>query len=165
MAEPTTTVRLRVNEFERELEVPARKLLLDAIREDAGLTGTHAGCEQGVCGACTILLDGRPVRSCLMFAVQADGCELTTVEGLERNGSLHPLQQAFCDHMGFQCGFCTSGMLLTALAYLREVPTPSADEVRAAISGNLCRCTGYEDVVTSILVGAEAIRSASEAVT
>jgi len=151
-----------LNGTERRLEVPPRKLLLDAIREDAGLTGAHAGCEQGVCGACTILLDGLPVRSCLMFAVQAEGCEVATVEGLEANGALHPLQQAFIDHMGFQCGFCTSAMLLTAVAYLREHPDPDREEVRRAIFGNLCRCTGYEDIVTSILTGAEAMRSGSK---
>ena len=153
-------VELDVNGRKRELAVPARKLLLDAIREDVGLTGTHAGCEHGVCGACTVLVDGRPVRSCLMFAIQAEGSEITTVEGLERDGALHPMQEAFCANFGYQCGYCTSGMLLVAVAAAQASPELDEAQAREAISGNLCRCTGYADIVTSIVAGACAMREA-----
>jgi carbon-monoxide dehydrogenase small subunit len=137
-------------------EVEARKLLADFIREDAGLTGTHLGCEHGVCGACTILLNGEPVRSCLMFAVQADGADLMTVEGLAPgDGALHPLQEAFRQNHGLQCGFCTPGVLMTAYDLLKRVPNPTEQEIRIDIAGSLCRCTGYESIVRSIQAAAE----------
>lgn len=132
-----------------------RRTLADFIRKDCGLTGTHLGCEHGVCGACTVILNGRTVRSCLLFAVQANGAEITTVEGLATNGDLSPLQEAFWENHGLQCGFCTSGMLITASELLRENPQPTEDEVRSRISGNLCRCTGYQSIVDSILDAAE----------
>ena len=142
-------VRLRVNGVEYERTVEVRKTLADFLRGDLGLTGTHVGCEHGVCGACTIHLNGEPVRSCLLLAVQADGAELTTVEGLSRNG-LDFLQEAFWKHHGLQCGFCTPGMLMSAHALLRENPRPSEREIREALAGNLCRCTGYQDIVEAI---------------
>src|SRR3712207_6056724 len=145
-------IRLTVNGQEREGEVEPRKLLADFIREDLALTGTHLGCEHGVCGACTILLDGEPIRSCLLFAVQADGRELLTVEGLAPGpGRLHPIQEAFWECHGLQCGFCTPGFLLTIKVYLQENPNPTEREVREALSGNLCRCTGYQNIVKATL--------------
>jgi aerobic carbon-monoxide dehydrogenase small subunit len=153
--EPSLRI-LTVNGREHQVRVEDRKLLLDTLREDLGLTGAHAGCEHGVCGACTVLLDGRPVRSCLMFAAQAEGHEVSTVESLDNGDGLSALQQAFVDHLGLQCGYCTSGMLLTAHAYLRDHPKPTRDEAREAIAGNLCRCTGYTGVVESILAAADA---------
>jgi aerobic carbon-monoxide dehydrogenase small subunit len=152
--EPTLTVRLRVNGAEHERSVEVRKSLADFLRDDLDLTGTHVGCEHGVCGACTVLLEGEPVRSCLLLAVQADGASLTTVEGLADGERLHPLQQAFWDHHGLQCGFCTPGILLTAKALLEENPHPSEEEIREAISGNLCRCTGYHFIVEAIRAAA-----------
>jgi aerobic carbon-monoxide dehydrogenase small subunit len=152
--EPTRTVRVRVNGAEQERNVEVRKSLADFLRDDLDLTGTHVGCEHGVCGACTVLLEGEPVRSCLLLAVQADGASLTTVEGLADGERLHPLQQAFWDHHGLQCGFCTPGILLTAKALLEENPHPSEDEIREAISGNLCRCTGYHFIVEAIRAAA-----------
>jgi aerobic-type carbon monoxide dehydrogenase small subunit (CoxS/CutS family) len=149
-------VTLSVNGRERKAQVESRKLLLDALREDLGLTGAHAGCEHGVCGACTVLLDGQPVRSCLMLAAQAEGHEIETVESLANGTELSTLQQAFVDNLGLQCGFCTPGMLLTAKAFLEENPDPTEAEVREAISSNLCRCTGYDGIVTSILAAASA---------
>lgn len=151
-----TRVVLDVNGAERVAEVEDRKLLLDTLREDLGLTGAHAGCEHGVCGACTVLLDGQPVRSCLMLTAQAAGHKIETVESLAQDGELSTLQQAFVDNLGLQCGFCTSGMLLTAKTFLAENPTPTEAEVRDAISGNLCRCTGYDGIVESILAAAGA---------
>ena len=145
---------ITVNGRERTARVEDRKLLLDALREELGLTGTHAGCEHGVCGACTVLLDGEPVRSCLMLAAQAEGHEIETVESLQHGRELSPLQRAFVDNLGAQCGFCTPGMLLTAKAFLDEVPEPTEDEVREAISANLCRCTGYDGIVQSIMAAA-----------
>ncbi len=137
-------------------DVEPRKLLVDFIRTDAALTGTHIGCDTTSCGACTVMVDGRPVKSCTMFAVQADGSEVKTVEGLKQNGALHPLQAAFKDNHGLQCGFCTPGMLMVGSALLAENPTPTDDEVRWAISGNLCRCTGYMNIVKAIqAAGAE----------
>ncbi len=130
--------------------------LVDFLRESLGLTGTHVGCEHGVCGACTVLDDGQPVRSCLLLAVQMDGASLTTVEGLADGDRLHPLQQAFWDHHGLQCGFCTPGILLTAKAFLEEHPRPTDEEIREAISGNLCRCTGYHFIVEAIRAAASA---------
>ena len=148
---------LMVNGVQRVVEVEDRKLLLDTLRDDLSLTGVHAGCEHGVCGACTVQLDGLPVRSCLMFAVQAEGHDVRTVEDLaDEDGSLSVLQQAFVDNLGLQCGYCTSGMLLTADAFLAENPSPTEDEVRHAISGNLCRCTGYDGIITSILAATDA---------
>ncbi|HXF83000.1 MAG TPA: (2Fe-2S)-binding protein, partial [bacterium] len=135
-------------------EVEVRKTLADFIRDDVGLTGTHLGCEHGVCGACTILLDGQAVRSCLLFAVQADGAEVTTVESLGTPERLHPLQEAFRDHHGLQCGFCTPGILMSALAFLRETPDPTAAQIREVLSGNLCRCTGYQGIVEAIRAAA-----------
>jgi carbon-monoxide dehydrogenase small subunit len=148
-------VRIRINGREYRGEVEPRKLLLDFIRDDLGLTGTHAGCEHGVCGACTVLWDNEPVRSCLLFAIQANGAEIKTVEGMAPGGGeLHPLQEAFSELHGLQCGFCTPGFLLTAEALLRENPDPSETEIREWISGNLCRCTGYQNIVSAIQLAA-----------
>jgi aerobic carbon-monoxide dehydrogenase small subunit len=154
-------IRVRVNGQEYLRSVEARTTLADFLRDDLDLTGTHVGCEHGVCGACTVLLAGEPVRSCLLFAVQMDGADLVTVEGLADAERLHPIQQAFWDHHGLQCGFCTPGILLTAKAFLEENPSPTDDEIREAISGNLCRCTGYHFVVESIRAAARAM-TASE---
>jgi len=154
-------IRLTVNGQPREGRCEPRKLLVDFIREDLGLTGTHAGCEHGVCGACTIFYNGEAARSCIMFAVQADGAELLTVEGLaESDGKLHPLQQAFHEHHALQCGFCTPGMLIAALDYLKINPTPTEDEIREAISAVLCRCTGYINIIKAVKAGAEVMRAA-----
>jgi aerobic-type carbon monoxide dehydrogenase small subunit (CoxS/CutS family) len=159
------TVRLTVNGVAREARVIPRQLLADLLRDGFGLTGTHLGCEHGACGACTVLLDGEPVRSCLIFAVQADGCRVETVEGLARSedgtaGTLHPLQEAFRARHALQCGFCTPGMLMTLAAYLRECPSPTEQEVREALSGNLCRCTGYHNIVLAALDVAATLRGA-----
>jgi aerobic carbon-monoxide dehydrogenase small subunit len=151
-------IRLTVNGQLREGRCEPRKLLVDFVREDLGLTGTHAGCEHGVCGACTIFFNGEAARSCIMFAVQADGAELLTVEGLAGDGELHPLQQAFHEHHALQCGFCTPGMLITALDYLKINPAPSEEAIRDAISAVLCRCTGYVNIVKAVKAGAEAMR-------
>jgi carbon-monoxide dehydrogenase small subunit len=149
-----------VNGAAHEAEVEARLLLVHLIRENLGLTGTHIGCDTTHCGACTVLLDGQPVKSCTIFAVQADGRELRTVEGLERDGQLHPLQEGFWQEHGLQCGFCTPGMLMTSLALLERNPDPSELEIRQAISGNLCRCTGYVNIVKSVQYAAEKLRAA-----
>lgn len=149
-------IRVRVNGQERTGAVEARKSLADFLREDLDLTGTHLGCEHGVCGACTVLLEGEPVRSCLLLAVQADGAEILTVEGLGPAAGLHPLQEAFWAHHGLQCGFCTPGILLSAYAFLREHPRPTEGEVREMLAGHLCRCTGYEQIVAAIRAAAEA---------
>jgi carbon-monoxide dehydrogenase small subunit len=155
------SVALTVNGQEYERQVEPRLLLSDFLRHDLGLSGTHVGCEHGVCGACTVLLDGVPVRSCLTLAVQVDGRSLTTVEGLAPSPTeLHPLQQAFQDAHGLQCGFCTPGILLTLLPFLRENPAPTELEVREAISGNLCRCTGYQHIVDAALLAAERLKQA-----
>jgi carbon-monoxide dehydrogenase small subunit len=148
----SVTVTINGRRYERPVE--PRLLLSDFLRHDLGLTGTHVGCEHGVCGACTILVDGEPVRSCLMLAVQADGRELTTVEGLAQGDDLHPLQQAFWEAHGLQCGFCTPGFLMTLVPFLEENPDPSEDEIRHAISGNLCRCTGYQHIVDAVQLAA-----------
>jgi carbon-monoxide dehydrogenase small subunit len=149
-------VRLTVNGATHEIRVPARRLLSDALRHDLRLTGTHVGCEHGVCGACTILVDGAPMRSCLMFAVSAVGHELTTVEGLaDADGSLGAVQQAFLECHGLQCGFCTPGFLTTITAGLRDNPTPTHEEARDMIAGNLCRCTGYQNIVKAVERAAE----------
>ena len=149
------TVRVRVNGREYERTVEARLLLADFLRHDLGLTATHLGCEHGVCGACTIIVDGESVRSCLLFAVQADGADIQTLEGLADGDALHPLQQAFWDHHALQCGFCTSGFLMTAVDVLQKTPHPSEDEIRHALSGNLCRCTGYANIVKAVRAVAE----------
>ena len=149
------TIRLRVNGQEVEREVEVRKLLADFLREDLGLTATHLGCEHGVCGACTVVLNGNSVRSCLLFAVQADGGDLLSVEGLARDGQMHPLQQAFWDHHALQCGFCTSGFLMSAYDLLQKNPHPSEEEIRHGLSGNLCRCTGYANIVKAVMAAAK----------
>jgi aerobic-type carbon monoxide dehydrogenase small subunit (CoxS/CutS family) len=148
-----------VNGTRHEREAEPRLLLADFIRHELGLTGTHVGCEHGVCGACTILVDGVPMRACLMFAVQANGCALTTVEGLAPEpGKLHPLQEAFRDAHGLQCGFCTPGILMTMTAFLAENGNPSEADIREALSGNLCRCTGYQHIVDAVKLAAERAR-------
>ena len=144
-----------VNGTEYERDVEPRLLLSDFLRHELGLTGTHIGCEHGVCGTCTILLDGQSVRSCLMFAVQAKGHEILTVEGLGTIDNLHPLQEAFWEAHGAQCGYCTPGFLMTLLPFLEENPDPSDAEIRSAISGNLCRCTGYQHIVDAVKLAAE----------
>ncbi len=155
-------VSVTVNGRRYERPAEPRLLLSDFLRHDLGLTGTHVGCEHGVCGACTILVDGEPVRSCLMLAVQADGRELTTVEGLAQGNELHPLQQAFWEAHGLQCGFCTPGFLMTLVPFLEENPDPSEDEIRHAISGNLCRCTGYQHIVDAVKLAALAAHEGGE---
>jgi carbon-monoxide dehydrogenase small subunit len=148
----TRKISMEINGKRYETEVEPRRLLSDVIRDNFGLTGTHVGCEHGVCGACTIQWDGEPVRSCLIFAVQADGASLRTVEGLAPSETeLHPIQQAFWEEHGLQCGFCTPGFLMTIEALLRENPKPTEQEIRIGISGNLCRCTGYQNIVKSVL--------------
>jgi aerobic carbon-monoxide dehydrogenase small subunit len=155
-------ITLTVNGKRMSGEAEPRKLLSDFIREDLGLTGTHVGCEHGVCGACTVLLDGEAVRSCLMFAVQVEGKTLETVEGLAPDVEhLHPIQQAFWDSHGLQCGYCTPGFLMTLVQFLKENPNPSEREVRIGISGNLCRCTGYQNIVKATLLAAERMRGES----
>ena len=151
----STAVTVRVNGVPRTATVDVRTTLVDFLREHLGLTGTHVGCEHGVCGACTILLDGEPVRSCLMFAVQAAGGEITTVEALGTPDRLHPVQEAFREHHGLQCGFCTPGFLMTTLAFLREHPSPTAEEIRVALAGHLCRCTGYQGIVEAVADAAQ----------
>ena len=152
----TRNIALTVNGTRYEREVEVRMTLADFLRQQLGLTGTHLGCEQGVCGACTILFDDYSARSCLMLAVQANGHQITTVEGLASGaGDLHPLQQAFRDNHGLQCGFCTPGILTTLVEFLREHPAPTEDEVRVALSGNLCRCTGYQGIVAAALDAAK----------
>jgi len=154
------TITVSVNGTKHTKEVPVRITLADFIRYELGLTGTHLGCEHGVCGACTILLDGRSARSCLMLAVQADGHEVLTVEGIAPSSDkLHPLQEAFRDNHGLQCGFCTPGMLTTLLEFLRDNPDPTEQEVRVAISGNLCRCTGYQGIVLAALDAAKRMKA------
>jgi len=154
-------VRLIVNGQAREGRCETRKLLVDFLREDLGLTGTHVGCEHGLCGACTVLVNGEAARSCLMLAVQADGVELLTIEGLSTDGTLHPLQEAFHDHHGLQCGFCTPGMLLTALDLLQTNPRPTEAEIRQGISAVLCRCTGYQGIVKAVAAAAVRLRSSA----
>ena len=151
-------IRLTVNGEVRTGRVEPRKLLVDFLREDLGLTGTHVGCEHGICGACTVLVNGEAARSCLMLAVQADGAELLTVEGLAREGRLHPLQEAFSEHHGLQCGFCTPGMLIAAYDLLRTNPAPTEEETRAGLSAVLCRCTGYQGIVRAVQAAAERLR-------
>ena len=155
----TRTIAVTVNGSRYDLQVETRLTLVDCLRHHIGLSGTHVGCEHGVCGACTVLFDGQAVRSCLMFAVQADGAMVTTVEGLaDENGQLHPLQQAFHDNHGLQCGFCTPGVLMSLLEFLQHNPAPTEAEVREALSGNLCRCTGYQGIVAAALDAASRLR-------
>ena len=148
------TVHLRVNGVEYERIVEPRLLLSDFLRDTLGLTGTHVGCEHGICGACTVMLDGQTIRSCLIFAVQVDGAEVTTIEGLAEGGKLHPLQEAFWEHHGLQCGFCPPGMLFSALDLLRDNPQPTDREIREGIGGNICRCTGYHHIVEAVKAAA-----------
>ncbi|WOD13608.1 (2Fe-2S)-binding protein [Paraburkholderia kirstenboschensis] len=155
------TIYLNVNGTRHEVHCEPRKLLSDVLREDCRLTGTHVGCEHGVCGACTVLIDGRPARSCLAYAVQMDEVQITTIEAVAQNGRLSPLQQAMHECHGLQCGFCTPGIVMTFEAYLREHPSPSEAEVREALSGNLCRCTGYQNIVRATLRAAARMRGES----
>jgi aerobic-type carbon monoxide dehydrogenase small subunit (CoxS/CutS family) len=154
-------VTLSVNGRSYTAEVEPRKLLADFLREDLGLTGTHLGCEHGVCGACTVLWNGRPVRACLMFAVQANQAEVETVEGLAQGEELHPIQQAFWEEHGLQCGFCTPGFLMTIRAFLERHPNPSREQIREALAGNLCRCTGYTNIINAVEKAADLLRRAA----
>jgi aerobic-type carbon monoxide dehydrogenase small subunit (CoxS/CutS family) len=157
----TQTVAVRVNGAPYSATVEVRKTLVDFLREDLGLVGTHVGCEHGVCGACTILMNGQTIRACIMLAVQADGADLMTVEGLATaDGKLHPIQQAFREKHGLQCGFCTPGFLMTTLELLQTTPDPSVDEIKDWLSGNLCRCTGYQAILESVMLAAERLRAA-----
>ncbi|NUU23555.1 MAG: (2Fe-2S)-binding protein [Streptomycetaceae bacterium] len=150
-------ITVRVNGHPRRATVPPRLTLADFLRVDCGLTGTHLGCEHGVCGACTVLLDGEAVRACLVFAVQADGAELTTVEGLASpDGELSVVQEAFREHHGLQCGFCTPGLVVSVTAFLAENPKPTDEEIREGLSGNLCRCTGYQGIINAVRAAADA---------
>lgn len=151
-------VSITVNGSEVSGEVEPRTLLVHFIRENIGLTGTHVGCETGVCGACTVLLDGKPVKSCSMLAVQADGANVTTVEGVASDGQLHPVQEGFWERHGLQCGYCTPGMIMSAVGLLSENPSPTEDEIRHGIEGNLCRCTGYQNIVRAIEYAAAKMR-------
>ena len=152
------TVRLTVNGVPYEGSCEPRKLLVDFLREDLELTGTHVGCEHGICGACTIMMNGEAARSCITLAVQAEGAELTTIEGLAKDGELHPLQRAFHEHHGLQCGFCTPGMLMAALDFLNVNPSPTDEEIREAVSAVVCRCTGYNNIVKAVAAAAREMR-------
>jgi aerobic carbon-monoxide dehydrogenase small subunit len=143
-------VAVSVNGIDHELELEPRELLVDVLRDHLGLTGVHAACDQGACGSCTVLVDGGGVRSCLMFGVQVAGCEVTTIEGVGSPGELHPIQRALSEHHGLQCGYCTPGVVLTALELLRDTPEPTIEEIDAGMSGSLCRCTGYTSIVDAI---------------
>ena len=147
-------IRLTVNGTDHQVEVPARRLLVDFLRYDLGLTGTKEGCSVGVCGACTVLIDGEMAASCIMLAVAADGAQITTIEGIAQEGRLHPVQQAFIDHGGFQCGICTPGQVIAAKALLDINPSPTEDEIKAWMMGNLCRCTGYYGILNSVAAAA-----------
>ncbi|HET6623046.1 MAG TPA: (2Fe-2S)-binding protein [Gaiellaceae bacterium] len=153
MAAPASShgVSVDVNGEQIELEVPARRLLVHFLRDDLGLTGTHVGCDTGNCGACTVHVNGEPVKSCMLLAVQADGARITTVEGLAADGELTPLQRSFNEHHALQCGYCTPGMLMSATALLERTPRPSEEEVRVALQGNICRCTGYVNIVEAVV--------------
>jgi carbon-monoxide dehydrogenase small subunit len=156
-------VTFSVNGERVRLDIEPRRTLADTLREDCGLTGTHLGCEHGVCGACTVLVDGQPTRACLMFGVQADGSSVSTVEGLEgADGELHPLQESFVAHHGLQCGFCTPGMLMSALHLLDNDPEPSRETIREEMSGNICRCTGYQGIVDAVAAAGEALKGSTE---
>jgi carbon-monoxide dehydrogenase small subunit len=152
------SISLKVNGIQYKKDVESRLLLSDFLRHELDLTGTHVGCEHGVCGACTVLMDGEAVRSCLIFAAQADGCEITTVEGLAQNGELHPLQEAFREAHGLQCGYCTPGFLMTLIPFLKENPNPNETQIREALSGNTCRCTGYQNIVKAVQLSAEKMK-------
>jgi carbon-monoxide dehydrogenase small subunit len=156
----THKIRVTVNGTAHEAEIESRLLLVHFLREDLNLTGTHIGCDTTSCGACTVLLNGKPVKSCTLFAVQADGAELKTVEGLAGNGQLHPIQEGFMEKHGLQCGFCTPGMMISAVALLEKNPNPSEEEIRWGISGNLCRCTGYVNIVKAVQFAAEKMQKA-----
>ena len=158
MATTKHAISLTVNGEHSEVRVEARRTLADVIREELGLTGTKLGCEHGVCGACTVIVDGRSARSCLMFAVQANGSEITTVEGLDVDGKLDFVQQAFTENHGLQCGFCTPGILMSVHSFLKSNPNPTEEEIRIELSGNICRCTGYQNIVASIAAAAAASR-------
>ena len=160
MSNEQVTVTVNGRQYERSVE--PRRLLSDFIREDVGLTGTHVGCEHGICGTCTVLMNGQTVRSCLTFAVQAHGAEITTVESLGTPTAMHPLQEAFWEHHGLQCGFCTPAMLLTAKELLDANPSPTREEIQEAISSNLCRCTGYQTIVEAVETAAARIRGAEQ---
>ena len=161
MSETLHTVAIEVNGQRREAQVPARLSLVDWLRDELRLTGTHVGCEHGICGACSVMLDGEPVRACLMYTVQASGHRVTTVEGLAKpDGSLSALQDAFCETHGLQCGYCTSGMLIAAQALLNSNPSPSEVQIRDAIGGNLCRCTGYQQIVEAVELAAKRLKEA-----
>jgi aerobic-type carbon monoxide dehydrogenase small subunit (CoxS/CutS family) len=162
VASQMCTIRVTVNGDPRVADVEPRRLLVDFLREDLGLTGTHIGCEQGVCGTCTVLLNGASIRSCITLAVQADGGEVSTVEGLAVAGELHPLQDEFSDKQGLQCGYCTPGMLMRAQEILAQNPDPTAEQVRAAIASNLCRCTGYQFITEAVLAAAARMRETRE---
>jgi aerobic carbon-monoxide dehydrogenase small subunit len=152
-------VEVKVNGVTYTREVESRRLLSDFIRDDLGLKGTHVGCEQGQCGCCTVLVNGESMKSCLLLAVQAQGCDITTVEGLEQGGKLHPLQESFRDKHALQCGFCTPGQLMNALYLLKQKPDPTEDEIRTGIAGNICRCTGYVNIVEAIKDAAPKMRT------
>jgi carbon-monoxide dehydrogenase small subunit len=161
-ADATVRVSMTVNGSPRDLDLPPRRLLSDALRHDLRLTGTHVGCEHGVCGACTVLVDGLPMRSCLLFAVSLDGAAITTVEGCcSADGGMGPVQQAFHECHALQCGFCTPGFVTTVTAYLETNPAPTAEEAREAIAGNLCRCTGYQNIVAAVCRAAELLAPSS----
>jgi carbon-monoxide dehydrogenase small subunit len=151
-------VEVTVNGGTYQREVEPRTLLVEFIREELGLTGTHIGCDTSYCGACTVLMDGRPVKSCTLLAAQADGCEISTVEGMESDEGLHPLQTAFSEHHGLQCGYCTPGMLMSAKHLLDENPEPSREEIKKGIAGNVCRCTGYQNIITAVEYAAQKLR-------
>ncbi|MER3426953.1 MAG: carbon monoxide dehydrogenase [Pyrinomonas sp.] len=153
-----TTVRLRVNGVERSHQIEPRLLLVHYLRDILGLTGTHIGCDTSTCGACTVLLNGQAVKSCTVFAVQADGAEVTTIEGLARNGELHPVQEGFWEHHALQCGYCTPGMIIAAAQLLARNPSPTEDEIRHGLEGNLCRCTGYQHIVEAVQYAAQKMR-------
>lgn len=154
----TMPVTITVNGETRQREVEPRMLLVEFLREELRLTGTHIGCDTSYCGACTVLLDGAPVKSCTLLAAQADGAEALTVEALEKDGELHPLQQAFSEHHGLQCGYCTPGMIMSSLALLAENPEPDAKAIRKALAGNVCRCTGYQNIIKAVQAAAGALR-------
>jgi len=154
-------VHLKINGTDHELDIPARRLLVDCIRYDIGLTGTKESCSVGVCGACAVLVNGEMYASCITLAVAVDGSEITTIEGIAENGNLHPIQQAFIDHGGFQCGICTPGQIIAAKSLLEENPTPTEDEIKEYMMGNLCRCTGYYGILNSIVAAADTMNKAA----
>ena len=162
MSEPlqSVTINVSVNGKACRRDVEPRQLLVEFIREELRLTGTHIGCDTSFCGACTVLLDGAAVKSCTLFAVQADGAQITTVEALEQDGQVHPLQQAFSEHHGLQCGYCTPGMLMSSVALLAENPEPDTQDIRKALSGNVCRCTGYQNIIKSVQAAATMLKGA-----